>query len=76
MHNKFICPLNPINRHNVATCGLSASLGSKNVIIPRISHDDLLFSALTDSNVGIDEATDRPKISREILIEMCQYLSV
>lgn len=44
--------------------------------LPRLSEDDPLFGVLTDSDVGIDFATEKPKISREVSDEMRQHHSV
>lgn len=51
----------------------AAALGIK---IPSISKEDSLFGVLTDADVGIDFKTGRPKISKEVLDEMRQYLLV
>lgn len=44
--------------------------------LPSISKDDPLFGVLTDDDVGIDFKTGRPKISKDFLDEMRQYMSV
>lgn len=44
--------------------------------MPRINKDDPLFRVLTDFDVGIGEATGKPKIVKVVLDEMRQYLSV
>lgn len=44
--------------------------------MPKISVDDPLHGVLTYEDVGIDVATGRPKISKEVFDEMRNYLSV
>lgn len=60
---------------------LNATEGSKGLAVfpsfklPHISEDDPLFGVLKDSDVGLDFAMGMPKISKEILDGMRQYLS-
>lgn len=43
--------------------------------IPKISPDDPLYGVLTD-DVGIDLNMGIPKIAKDVLDQMCSYLSV
>lgn len=44
--------------------------------LSKISKDDPLYGVLSDDDVGIDFVTGRPKITKAVLDEMRQYLSV
>lgn len=75
-HDKERCPFNPLNRQVIATGGVNSAIQVPHRLIPRISKDDPLFGVLTDDDVGLDVTTGRPKIAKEVLDEMRQYLSV
>lgn len=75
-HDRTRCPLNPQNRHVDATGRITAVSMGPGIKIPEISLDDPLFGVLTNDDVGLDAATGRPKISKEVLDEMRSYLSV
>lgn len=75
-HDKAKCPLYPAKRHLFATGNSKAMAIALGFKLPIISKDDPLFGVLIDSDVGIDFKTGRPKISKEIIDEMRQYLSV
>lgn len=69
-------PFKSFNRQYFATGGLRKATTSVTVTLPRISKDDPLYEVLTDDDVGIDFSTGRPKIAKDVLDEMRQYLSV
>lgn len=75
-HDKERCPFNPSNRQVIATEGVISASHVPHRLIPRISKDDPLFGVLTDDDVGLDVNTGRPKIAKDVLDEMRQYLSV
>ncbi|XP_023644242.1 uncharacterized protein LOC111832136 [Capsella rubella] len=75
-HDKERCPFNPLNRQVIATGGVKSSTVIPSRLLPQISKDDPLFGVVTNDDVGIDFATGKPKISKEVLDEMRQYLSV
>ncbi|KAG7593406.1 Reverse transcriptase domain [Arabidopsis thaliana x Arabidopsis arenosa] len=75
-HDKESCPFNPSNRQKIATGGIKVAGTVPNRLIPKISKDDPLFGVLTNDDVGIDPISGRPKIAKEVLDEMRQYLSV
>ncbi|KAG7572529.1 hypothetical protein ISN44_As09g008890 [Arabidopsis suecica] len=70
------CPFNPVNRQAIATGGVKAANIIPSRLIPKISKDDPLFGVLTDDDVGIDLVSGKPKIAKEVLDEMRQYISV
>ncbi|CAE6074372.1 unnamed protein product [Arabidopsis arenosa] len=75
-HDKERCPFNPSNRQVIATGEVKAANIIPSRLIPKISKDDPLFGVLTDDDVGIDLVSGKPKIAKEVLDEMRQYLSV
>jgi len=75
-HDRTRCPLNPQNRQPNATGRMKLATIVSGRTIPQISPDDPLFGVLTNEDVGIDAATGRPKISKDVLDEMRSYLSV
>ncbi|XP_023641909.1 uncharacterized protein LOC111831523 [Capsella rubella] len=75
-HDKDRCPFNPSNRQAIATGGVKPAAIIPSRLIPKISKDDPLFGVLTDDDVGIDVVSGKPKIAKEVLDEMRQYLSV
>ncbi|XP_023634002.1 uncharacterized protein LOC111829346 [Capsella rubella] len=75
-HDKERCPFNPSNRQDIATGGGKSITVIPARLIPKISKDDPLYGVLTNEDVGIDFATGKPKIAKEVLDEMRQYLSV
>ncbi|CAE6201053.1 unnamed protein product [Arabidopsis arenosa] len=75
-HDKERCPFNPLNRQAIATGGMKVASIVPSRLIPKISKDDPLYGVLTDDDVGIDLVSGTPKIAKEVLDEMRQYLSV
>ncbi|XP_023644257.1 uncharacterized protein LOC111832151 [Capsella rubella] len=75
-HDKDHFPFNPLNRQEIATGGVKKAAMIPARLLPQISEDDPLFGVLTNEDVGIDFATGKPKIAKEVLDEMRQYLSV
>lgn len=75
-HDKERCPFNPSNRQVIATGGINSAALIPRRLIPKISKDNPLFGVLTDDDVGIDTITGRPKIAKDVLDEMRQFLSV
>ncbi|KAG7593815.1 hypothetical protein ISN45_Aa01g026030 [Arabidopsis thaliana x Arabidopsis arenosa] len=69
-------PMGEIVSIAIATGGMKAASIVPSCLIPKISKDDPLYGVLTDDDVGIDLVSGKPKIAKEVLDEMRQYLSV
>lgn len=73
-HEQSICPLLVKRRKDAAMVRrqkISQELELKNTIL---KEDDPLFGVLSEEQVGISSVTGRPKIVKEVLDEMRQYL--
>ncbi|KAG2333220.1 hypothetical protein Bca52824_004400 [Brassica carinata] len=73
-HEQKICPLVVQRRRDDALIrrqNISQELDRKK---PTLQEDDPLFGVLSEEQVGINQVTGRPKIVKEVLDEMRQYL--
>lgn len=73
-HEKDYCPLNVKKRQEEAR--LRREVVSKELEKQRrvLQEDDALYGILTEEKVGIDPATGRSKIAKEVLEEMMRYM--
>ncbi|KAL1204412.1 hypothetical protein V5N11_034666 [Cardamine amara subsp. amara] len=58
-HDKSRCPLNPLNRHIIATRGFNLVAERVVLHISKISPDDPVYEVLTDNDVGINLNTGK-----------------
>lgn len=73
-HEKDFCPIEIRQRQEASRVRREEALEKlkkKELIIPE---DDVLFGVLEESQVGIDSATGRCKIAKDVLDEMRKYL--
>lgn len=75
-HEQRICPLEVKKRKEVALArrqAIEKELEHRSVVL---SEGDPLFGVLREDQVGINLSTGRPKIAKEVMDEMRQYLSL
>ena len=73
-HEQSICPLVVKRRKDDAVARRQRIAQELELKKPVLQEDDPLFGVLNEDQVGINSVTGRPKIVKEVLDEMMQYL--
>ncbi|XP_048605831.1 uncharacterized protein LOC125583238 [Brassica napus] len=75
-HEQSMCPWRKVDKE--ATVGVSCSSGeSKNTeVLNLLEESDPLFGVLSSKHLGLEPVSGRPKIAKEVMDGMRQYLQV